>query len=267
MAVVVGVDGAGRSFRLRRLAAAFGPAVWWVAGDLAAGLARAREDGALVVVDDAHRLAPDALATLAAAARDGVPMVISRRPTIAGLELAALDEAVAAGGVEVADALDHDEVATLVATATGRTVSPETAAAVHDASAGLAAVAAALAAALAAEFGQPGGRPGSVAAGSMVCRVAAGRRWAAGDCRARWGGGRPGGGRAEQSGTGAGGAGAAALRRAGTGDRRGRPGAGVAARPRGRRARGRGRDRRRGARRRRCGPCATRVCSSPAASG
>jgi DNA-binding CsgD family transcriptional regulator len=160
VAVVVGVDGAGRTFRLRRLAAAFGPAVWWVAGDLDAGLSRAREDGALVVVDDAHRLAPDALATLAAAARDGVPMVISRRPTIAGLELAALDEAVAAGGVEVADALNHDEVATLVATTTGRTVSPETAAAVHDASAGLAAVAAALAAALAVEFGQPVGGSG-----------------------------------------------------------------------------------------------------------
>ncbi|MGH3880793.1 MAG: hypothetical protein ACRDSK_27530, partial [Actinophytocola sp.] len=162
MAVVVGVDGAGRTFRLRRLA---GAPAWWAAGDVEAGLAGAREDGALVVVDDAHRLAPAALTALAAAARDGVPMVISRRPTIDSPELAALDEAVAAGGVEVAGPLDPDEVARLIATATGRTVSPETAAAVHEASAGLAVVAAALATAiadaLAAAGAGSGGRAGA----------------------------------------------------------------------------------------------------------
>ncbi len=160
MAVVVGVDGAGRTFRLRRLAGAFGPKTWWVAGDLRTGLAAARADGALVVVDDAHRLGPDALTTLAAAARDGVPMAISRRPTIDSPELAALDEAVAGGGVEVAGPLDRDEVATLVATVTGRTVSPDTAAAVHEASAGMAAVAAALA----------GAAPGAPAP-ALVARV------------------------------------------------------------------------------------------------
>jgi DNA-binding CsgD family transcriptional regulator len=151
--VVVGVDGAGRTFRLRRLAGAFGAAVWWAAGDLDAGLARARADGALVVVDDAHRLPPGALATLAGAARAGVPMLIARRPTIDSPELAALDEAAAAGGVELAAPLDRDEVATVVATVTGKTVSPETAAAVHEASAGLAAVAAALADAVAVSLG------------------------------------------------------------------------------------------------------------------
>jgi DNA-binding CsgD family transcriptional regulator len=157
--VVVGVDGAGRTFRLRRLAGA-SPA-WWAAGDLAAGLARARDEGALVIVDDAHRLDAAALTSLAAAARDGVPMLISRRPTIDSAELAALDEAAAAGGVEVATPLAQDEVAVMVATATGRTVSPETAAAVHEASAGMAAVAAALADALAASLGEPaGGAPG-----------------------------------------------------------------------------------------------------------
>jgi DNA-binding CsgD family transcriptional regulator len=153
--VVVGVDGAGRTFRLRRRAAEFGPNVWWAEEDIESGLARAREDGSLVVVDDAHRLSSDALLTLAAAARDGVPMIISRRPTISGPELAALDEAVAGGGFEVVEPLGRDEVAAVVATATGRTVSPETAAAVHEASAGLAVVAAALADALAASVGPP----------------------------------------------------------------------------------------------------------------
>ena len=153
MGVVVGVDGAGRTFRLRRRAGASGTAVWWAAGDLDAGLARARADGALVVVDDAHRMPPGALTAFADAARAGVPMLIARRPTIDGPELADLDEAVAAGGVEVAEPLDRDQVAAVVATVTGKTVSPETAAAVHEASAGLAAVAAAIAENLAVSLG------------------------------------------------------------------------------------------------------------------
>jgi DNA-binding CsgD family transcriptional regulator len=127
--------------------------VWWAAGDLAPGLTQATSDGALVVADDAHRLGPDALAALASAARAGVPMHISRRPTIDSPELASLDEAVAGGGVEVVGPLSVDEVAVLVATVTGRTVSPETAAAVHEAAAGMAVVAAALADALAASLG------------------------------------------------------------------------------------------------------------------
>jgi DNA-binding CsgD family transcriptional regulator len=176
--VVVGVDGAGRTFRLRRLAGAFGTAVWWAAGDLDAGLARARAEGVLVVVDDAHRLPPAALTALADAARGGVPMLIARRPTIDSPELAALDEAVAAGGVEVAEALDRDAVATVVATVTGRTVSPETAAAVHDASAGLAAVAAAIADNMAVSLGlRDGGAPtgGRGGAAADPVRTGAGR--------------------------------------------------------------------------------------------
>lgn len=157
MGVVVGVDGAGRTFRLRRLAAESGAPVWWAAGDLGPGLARASSDGAVVVVDDAHRLGPDALSALASAARGGVAMLVARRPTIDTPALADLDEAVAAGGVEVVAPLSVDEVAVLVATVTGRTVSPETAAAVHEASAGMAVVAAALADALAAAFGPPAG--------------------------------------------------------------------------------------------------------------
>jgi len=144
--VVVGVDGAGRTYRLGRLVDAAGTKAWWVgSGDLAAGLAAARETGALVVADDAHRLTPEQLRVLAAAARDGVRVLVSRRPTIDTPELAELDEAVAAGGVESLRPLSRDEVGALVAAVTGRSVSPEVAAAVHDASAGLPGVAAAVA--------------------------------------------------------------------------------------------------------------------------
>ena len=145
MTAVVGVDGAGRTHRLRRLAAAATTPVWWYSGAPDAGLVAARADGCLVVVDDAHRLDAATLRELTAAARDGVPMVISRRPTIDRPELAELDDAVAARGVEVLGPLDRDGVARLVATVTGRPVSPEVAAAVFAASAGLPGVAAAVA--------------------------------------------------------------------------------------------------------------------------
>jgi len=145
---VVGVDGAGRTHRLRRLAATATTPVWWLSGPAGAGLAAARADGCLIVVDDAHRVDAETLRELTAAARAGVPMVISRRPTIDRAELAELDEAVATEGVELLGPLDRDGVARLVATVTGRPVSPETAAAVFEASAGLAAVAAAVAGAL-----------------------------------------------------------------------------------------------------------------------
>ncbi|MFC7529178.1 LuxR C-terminal-related transcriptional regulator [Actinoplanes sp. GCM10030250] len=148
MTVVVGVDGSGRTHRLRLLAAAATVPEWWPTGSgakITERLASARAEKLLVVVDDAHRLEPAVLRELAAAARDGVPMLISRRPTIDSAELAELDEAVAGGGVEVLEPLDRDGVAGLVATVTGRPVSPETVAAVFEASAGLPAVAAAIA--------------------------------------------------------------------------------------------------------------------------
>ena len=148
MTAVVGVDGAGRTYRLRQLAAATTTPVCWLSGPRAgvtASLAAAQAEGRLVIVDDAHRLDTATLRELSAAARGGVPMVISRRPTIDRSELSELDEAVAAGGVELLGPLDRDGVARLVATVTGRPVSPETAAAVFEASAGLAAVAAAVA--------------------------------------------------------------------------------------------------------------------------
>src|SRR5690606_21776752 len=99
--IVVGVDGSGRSHRLGELAAAATPPVVHLDGaasDLADRLAAAREAGAVVVVDDAHRLTERTLTALADAARGGVRMMISRRPTVDRPALAVLDEAVAGQG-------------------------------------------------------------------------------------------------------------------------------------------------------------------------
>lgn len=130
MTVVVGVDGAGRSHRLRRILATT-PSGRWFTGpaDL--------DGGSLVVVDDAHRLDPATLRALTAAARNGTKLVIARRPTITSRELAELDELAAADGVEVLAPLDRDGVAALLAEVTGRPVSPEAAAEAHEASAGM----------------------------------------------------------------------------------------------------------------------------------
>jgi DNA-binding NarL/FixJ family response regulator len=145
---VVGVDGSGRTYRLRQLSVAATGPVWWVSGSdagVTAGLAAARAEGGLVIVDDAHRLDAATLRELAAAARGGVRMVISRRPTIDRPELSELDEVVAADGVEFLGPLDRDGVAALVAVVTGRPVALEVAAEVFASSAGLAWVAAAVA--------------------------------------------------------------------------------------------------------------------------
>ncbi|WP_305785739.1 LuxR family transcriptional regulator [Symbioplanes lichenis] len=140
MVVVVGVDGAGRTHRLRELAADAAAPAWWPT-------ALTGPPGRLILVDDAHRLDATALRELTAAARAGEDLAMARRPTIQQPELAELDEAAAAGGVEILAPLGPDGVARLVATITGRPVSPAVAAAVLAASAGLPAVAAAVAAA------------------------------------------------------------------------------------------------------------------------
>jgi DNA-binding CsgD family transcriptional regulator len=129
--VVVGVDGAGRTHRLRRILATTRDARWFTGVD---GLARAQ---ALVVVDDAHRLDPATLRALTSAARAGTKLAIARRPTITSRELAELDELAAADGVEVLAPLDRDGVAALLADIAGRPVSPDVAAEVHAASAGM----------------------------------------------------------------------------------------------------------------------------------
>ena len=152
MRVVVGVDGAGRTYRLGELAAAASTPVLWVTApvestsDLTAALDRARADGALVLVDDAHRLPSDVLAALAAAVRRGTAMAIARRPTIAAPTLANLDEAVATNGsVELLTPLDEAATNKLIARITGRPADPATADTILSSSAGMPVVAAALA--------------------------------------------------------------------------------------------------------------------------
>jgi DNA-binding NarL/FixJ family response regulator len=152
MTVVVGVDGAGRSHRLDQLAsAATGPVVR-VAGsagpaaELVELLAAAHRDGALVLVDDAHRLGPAELRALAAAARQGVAMAIARRPTIERPELAELDELVARQGpVELLEPLDQVGVGAVIAAVTGRPASLDAVDPVRRESAGLPAIAAVVA--------------------------------------------------------------------------------------------------------------------------
>jgi DNA-binding CsgD family transcriptional regulator len=152
--VVVGVDGAGRTHRLSVIAAAATVPVLTVDGttgvddDLAARLATAREDGHLVIVDDAHRLSDEVLAQLTAAAQQGVRMAIARRPTLDRPGLAALDEVVAAAGaVEILTPLDDDGIAAVLAGVTGKPVSPEQVPPLREASGGLPALVAALASA------------------------------------------------------------------------------------------------------------------------
>ncbi|WP_459710709.1 helix-turn-helix transcriptional regulator [Actinophytocola sp. KF-1] len=132
MTVVVGVDGAGRTHRLRALLAAAGTGWWFTGVD---GLAAAR--GGLVVVDDAHRLDAAALRALTAAGRAGTRLAIARRPTVTSQELAELDEVAAADGVEVLAPLDVDGVAALLAAVTGKPVSPDVAARVREESGGM----------------------------------------------------------------------------------------------------------------------------------
>jgi DNA-binding CsgD family transcriptional regulator len=151
--VIVGVDGAGRTYRLGQLAAAATvlPVRLDSATDLdrvTAQLAEARERGCQVLVDDAHRLPDHVLAALTDAVGQGIPLVIARRPTIDRPGLAALDEAVTArGSVEVLAPLDLDGVAGLLAAVTGRPAAPDAVEPLRHASAGLPAVAAAVAAA------------------------------------------------------------------------------------------------------------------------
>ncbi|MBI4944041.1 MAG: LuxR family transcriptional regulator, partial [Actinobacteria bacterium] len=153
--VVVGVDGAGRTHRLDELAAvADGPVLRVGAPPVPSDVLRehlrdAAAGGALVLVDDPHRLDEAALGLLAASARDGVPTVVARRPVIGSAAHADLDEAAAGQGrVEVLAPLDAAGVARLVTALTGAACPPRLAEQVRTASGGLPGVAAALAAAL-----------------------------------------------------------------------------------------------------------------------
>ncbi|HEX6234894.1 MAG TPA: helix-turn-helix transcriptional regulator [Jiangellaceae bacterium] len=165
--VVVGVDGAGRTHRLTKLAiAAGGPTIRVGPGDgaveIRSRITAAPEDGLLVLVDDAHRLGTDVLALLAGAARNGVEMAISRRPTLDRPELAELDEAVVAAGGRVVQVgpLGPADIAALIHRLTGTAPSTERAQQVCTESAGLPAIAAAIASA-----------PSGTAAPALVARV------------------------------------------------------------------------------------------------
>ncbi len=166
VAVVVGVDGSGRTHRLRALAAAH-PGARWVTPPgppvdaLRELLASAAAQRDVVLVDDAHLLDLPVLQLLLSGARTGLTMTISRRPTIELAELAALDAALAATGpVEVLAALPPPALAELLAAATASAPDPEAVAALLRDSGGLAAVAVALA----------GTRAGTVAP-ALVARV------------------------------------------------------------------------------------------------
>jgi len=112
--VVVGVDGAGRTHRLRELAPAGSV---WVTPDTPSVPAAP----AALVVDDPHRLDDATLHALCAAGRQGVPVLLGRRPTIDRPALAALDELVARAGVHQLIPLD----AAGLAGVTGRPSTPE----------------------------------------------------------------------------------------------------------------------------------------------
>lgn len=144
--VVVGVDGSGRTHRLEQLAVEAGADVVRIWGTTPPGpaldsLLAAAADGATVLVDDAHRLAPPVLAQLVAAAHAGVSMILARRPSVTSPELADLDAALAArGSVEILGPLDDDTLAALLGPAQAHRAEQ-----VRQASCGLAVVAAQLA--------------------------------------------------------------------------------------------------------------------------
>ncbi|MDM4719497.1 LuxR C-terminal-related transcriptional regulator [Micromonospora sp. WMMA1363] len=151
--VVVGVDGAGRTRRMRDLAVALERSVRWVTlpssgEDLDRVLVEARAEDAVVIVDDAHHGEPATWRALAAAARAGQAMLLARRPIIHAVELADLDEVVAAAGtVDQLGPLDAAGISTVVAEAGGVEPGDVTVEEVLAASHGMAAVAASLAAA------------------------------------------------------------------------------------------------------------------------
>jgi DNA-binding CsgD family transcriptional regulator len=155
--VVVGVDGAGRSHRLRALAAASGLPVLRVDPGRPADPAALRRDfetnalgSILTTVDDPHRLPPEVLGVLLSAARAGHRMVLARRPAIGSADLAALDEVLAGRGeVEMLAELDEPGVGELLRSLTGADAGPDDVRAVWRSSAGRPAIAAALAGATA----------------------------------------------------------------------------------------------------------------------
>jgi hypothetical protein len=144
--VVVGVDGSGRTYRLEQLAAGTGADVVRIGWTATPGPAlRAALDagvaGATIVIDDAHRLDPAVLTAVLTAVHAQARVLLSRRPTVTGPELADLDAEVAArGAVEILGPLDDDALVQLLGPAEERRLKD-----IRRRSCGLAAIAASLA--------------------------------------------------------------------------------------------------------------------------
>lgn len=125
--VIVGVDGAGRSHRLRQLTAQHDGTVRAVAPATTADdlerLLDSADERTLVVVDDAHLLDAEPLRLLAEAAANGVDVAATRRPSLSSTALAALDAALSVrGSLERLGPLDEAAVAALLP----RTAAPDT---------------------------------------------------------------------------------------------------------------------------------------------
>lgn len=130
--VVVGVDGAGRSHRLRE--EVVGRKAIWIdraatLEEVGAAILTGRQSDTVLVVDDAHLHPAAAQRALAAGGRVGVALLIGRRPAIPTAELADLDAAAAAQGAVVELGPLDDEAATAaLARITGAPVDPAAAA-------------------------------------------------------------------------------------------------------------------------------------------
>src|SRR5215475_13859587 len=158
MTVVIGVDGAGRTYRLNQIADSASAVIRLDASTVSSTetgklLETARIDDCLLVVDDAHRLPSDVLRALTGAARQGVRIALARQPTLDRSELAELDEVVAASGsLEVLQPLTAEQLIDLLVAAGHEDPTDDAAEELFRASAGLPAIASALAH---AQPGQP----------------------------------------------------------------------------------------------------------------
>ena len=146
-AVVIGVDGSGRTHRLKQLA---GPDAVWVprfgrGPDLEDPVGTAVDERRPLVVDDAHLRRPEQLARLAQAAEEGATVLLARRPTVRLPELAALDGIVASTGtVEMLGPLRDETISALLRDTSTEPFDADVQALAVAASAGSPAIAAAL---------------------------------------------------------------------------------------------------------------------------
>lgn len=99
--VIVGIDGSGRTHRLRRETRTAAPQVLVPRrADLArvTALVASAPAGSVLVLDDAHEASPDVLLVLLEAVQDGRSVALARRPGAASPELGDLEDAVLESG-------------------------------------------------------------------------------------------------------------------------------------------------------------------------